>query len=113
MDADATSAQPLGVDASRLAVFLDQPPRGLAVHVPPLEAAAVRFHRPEEGAFPVILDAGMRHVSQDWPGRVEQDLPSLPVPLLGDVQVMVDAVGLQVADAGSGDRRQPRSGGMW
>ena len=110
VDADAAAAQPRRVDPGRLAVFLDQPPGGLAVEVPPLQAAAVRRHRPEERPFPVLPDAGSRHVGQDRPGGVEQDLPPLLVPLLGDVEVVLDAVGLQVADAGPGHRRDPAAG---
>src|SRR5271157_6225708 len=34
VDADAASSEPRWVDASRLAVFLDQPPGRLAVQVP-------------------------------------------------------------------------------
>ena len=61
---------------------------------------AVGRQRPEEGPFPVLADAGPRHVGEQRPGRVEQDLPPLPVPLLGDVEVVLDAVGLEMADAG-------------
>src|SRR5271157_5397137 len=107
MDTDAAAAQPLGINPGRLAVFLDHAPGGLAVHVPPLEAAAVWQQGPEERAFPVVLDAGLCHVSQDRPGRIEQDLPPFLVAFLGNVEVMLDAVGLQVADTGSGDRRYP------
>ncbi len=37
--------------------------------------------------------------------RVEQDLAALPVAVLGDVEVMINAIGLQMADAGAGDSR--------
>ena len=40
VDADAAAAQPRRVDPGGLAVFLDQPPGGLAVEVPPDQAAA-------------------------------------------------------------------------
>src|SRR5208283_2929497 len=43
-------------------IFLDHPPGGLAVQVPPLEAATVWPHGPKERAFPVIPDTGLRHV---------------------------------------------------
>ena len=39
VDADAAAAQPVGVDPGRPAVLLHQPPGGLAVQVPPHEAA--------------------------------------------------------------------------
>ena len=110
VDADAAAAQPDGVDAGGLAVFLDQPPGGLAVEVPADQARRVRRHRPEEGAFPVLPDAGSLDIGQDRPGGVEQDLPPLLVPLLGDVEVVLDAVGLEVADAGVGHGRDPAAG---
>jgi hypothetical protein len=72
-----------------VAVFLDQPPGGLAVEVPADQAGRVRRHRPEERSFLVVLDAGPSHVGQDRPGGVEQDLPSLLVPLLGRLRSMV------------------------
>ncbi len=53
---------------------LHQPPGGLAVQVPPRQPQAVRAQRPEEEAFPVILDAGLRHVSQNWPSLSEGTL---------------------------------------
>ena len=37
----------------------------------------------------------------------EQNLPPLLVPLLGDVEVVLDAVGLKVAHAGRGHGRDP------
>ena len=55
--------------------------------------------------MPACVDVG-----QHRPGRVEQDLPPLLVPLLGDVEVVLDAVGLEVADAGAGHRRDPAAG---
>src|SRR4051794_36318541 len=40
VDADAPTAQPVRVDAGGAAVLLDEPPGGLAVQVPAIEAAA-------------------------------------------------------------------------
>ena len=48
MDADATSAEPVGIDAGGFAVLLDQPPGGLAVQVAALEAGSVGGHGPEQ-----------------------------------------------------------------
>ena len=103
-------AQSFGVDAGGLAVFLDQTPGRLAVEMPPLKAAAVWRHRAEEGALPILPDAGACHIGQHRSGGVEQDFPPFPVSFLGDVEEMLDAVGFQVADAGSGHRRDPAAG---
>src|SRR5271166_3033211 len=84
MDADAAAAQPRRVDPGRLAIFLDHAPGRLAVEVPPYQPQAVGTQRAEEGALPVILDAGLRHVGQHGPRGIKQDLPPLLVPLLGD-----------------------------
>jgi hypothetical protein len=58
----------------------------------------------------VVMDAGSCHVGQDRSGRVEQDFPPLLVSFLGDVEVVPDAVGLQVADAGPSHSRDPAAG---
>ena len=108
VDADAAAAQACRVDAGGLAVFLDQPPGHLAVEVPPLQHEAAGRQRAEEGPFAVVADAGACHVGQDRPGCIQQDLAAFLVALFGDVEVMLDAVGLQMADAGAGDR--PRRG---
>src|SRR6185437_5000961 len=86
---------PSRVDPGRLAVFLDQPPGGLAVQVAADQVRRVRRHRPEQGTLAVVLDAGPPHVVQDRPGRVEQDLAALLIAFLGDVEVVLDAVGLE------------------
>ena len=105
MDADPSPSQPCGVDAGRLAVFLDQPPGGLAVQVPPHQPGPVRAHGPKQRPLLVLTDPCSGHVGQDRPGRVQQDLSPLPVPLLGDVEEVLDAVGLQVTHAGAGHGR--------
>src|SRR5512135_2318730 len=110
MDADAPAAQPVRVDAGRLAVFLHEPPGGLAVQVPPLQPGAVRPHRPEQRPLLVVPDVRPLEIPPDRPRRVEQDLPPLLVPLLGDVEIMLDPVGLEVPDAGMNDRRDPAAG---
>ena len=99
-----------GVDPGRLAVFLDQPPGGLAVQVPADQPHRVRRHRSEERSLPVLPDAGPLHVGQDRPGGIEQDLPPLLVPFLGDMEEVLDAVGLEMTDAGPGHRRDPAAG---
>jgi hypothetical protein len=68
-----------------------------------LKMQAVRRQRPEECPLGVVADAGAFDVGQDRAGGVEQDLAAFLVPLLGDVQVMLDAVGLQMPDTGSDD----------
>jgi len=45
----------------------------------------------------VIPDARPLEVRADWPRRVEQDLAALLVPLLGDVEIVLDPVALIVA----------------
>src|ERR1700682_6509385 len=110
MDADARAAQPVGVDARGPAVLLDQPPGGLAVQVPPLQPGAVRLHRPEERPLLVVPDARALEIRPDRPGGVQQDLAPLLVPLLGDVEIMLDPVGLEVPDAGMTPRRDPAAG---
>src|SRR4051812_29486480 len=110
MDTDATAAQPRRVDAGGLAVFLDQPPGGLAVEVASLPDQAAGRERAEEWTLPVIPDAGGGDVGQDRPRGGQQDLPPPLVPLLGDVQEVIDAVGLEVADAGAGHRRDAAAG---
>src|SRR6185437_14495025 len=47
MDPDAAAAQPVGVDARRLTILLDESPGGLAVQVPSDEPGRVRRHRPK------------------------------------------------------------------
>ena len=75
-------------DPGCLAVFLDQTPGRLAVEVPTFQAGAVRCHRPEEGALPIIPDASLLHIGEDWPCRIEQDFPPFSVAFLGHVQVV-------------------------
>ena len=99
-----------GIDAGRLTVFFHEPPGGLAVQVPPLQPGAVRPHGPEQRPFLVVADVRPRHVRQHRPRRVEEDLPPLLVPLLGHVEIMLDAVGLKVPHAGPGHRRDPAAG---
>ena len=57
-----------------------------------------------------FADARPLEVRQDRPGRVEQDLPPLLVPLLGHVEVVLDPIGLQVPHAGRDHRRDPAAG---
>ena len=73
VDADAPAPHPRGIDAGRLAVFLDQPPGRLAVQVPPRQPQAVGTQRAEEGALLVVPDACPCQVGQDRPRRVERD----------------------------------------
>ena len=110
MDADAAAAQPRRVDPGRLAIFLDQPPGRLAVEVPPLKPLPSGVIGRKSGPSRSSLMPARVDVGQDRPGGVEQDLPPLPVAFLGDVEVMIDAVGLQVADAGPGHRREKLHG---
>ena len=70
----------------------------------------VRRQRPEERPLGVVADAGALDIGQYRAGGVEQDLAALLVPLLGDVEVMLDAVGFKMADAGGGDRRYAAAG---
>ena len=109
MDPDAAAAQPLGVNPCRLTVFLHKSPRGLAVQVPPLETAPVGRHGPKERALPVLPDAGSCHVGQDRPRRIQENLPPLLVPLLGDMQEVLDTIGLKVSHASlvTADTRHP------
>jgi len=51
-----------------------------------------------------------REVRQDRPRGIEQDLAALLVPLLGDVEIVLDPVALEVPDAGLNDRRDPAAG---
>src|SRR5271157_3353372 len=51
-----------------------------------------------------------REVRQDRPRGIEQDLAPLLVPLLGDVEIVLDPVALEVPDAGLNDRRDPAAG---
>src|SRR5262245_44758707 len=104
---DPPTPQPLGIDARREAVFLHEPPGGLAVEVPPHEAAAVRRHGPEQRPLLVLADAGSRHVGKDRPRGIKQDLSPLLVPLLGDVEIVLDAIGLKMPYAGAHHRRDP------
>ena len=99
-----------GIDAGRLTVFFHEPPGGLAVQVPPLQPGAVRPHRPEQGSLLVVPDARAIEIRPHRPRRIEQDLAPLLIPLLGDVQIMLDAVGLEVPHAGPGHRRDPAAG---
>src|SRR5204863_4583436 len=46
MNPDAAAAQPVGVDARRLTILLDESPGGLAVQVPSDETGRVGRHRP-------------------------------------------------------------------
>src|SRR4051812_47629013 len=110
MDADAPASQPVGIDAGRAAVFLDQSPGRLAVEVPAFQGERVRRQGPEEGTFLVVLDPGSGDVSQDGTGGIQEDFAPLVVALFGDVQVVLDAVGFEVADAGPGDGGDPTPG---
>ena len=47
MNPDATAAQPVGVDARRLTILLDESPGGLAIQVPSDETGRVGRHRPK------------------------------------------------------------------
>src|SRR5262249_59720531 len=67
----------------------------------------VGAQRPEHRALPVVPDPRPRHVGEHGPRRIEEDLTPVPVPLLGDAEVVLDAVVLEVADA---PRRPPRRG---
>jgi hypothetical protein len=107
---DPSAPQPPRIDPSCLAVFLHQPPGGLAVQVPPLQPGPVGPHGPEQGPLLVLSDASLCHVGQDRPRRVQQDLSPLLVSLLGDVEVVLDAVGLEVAHAGTDHGRDPAAG---
>ena len=100
----------VGIDAGRLTVFFHEPPGGLAVQVPPLQPGAVRPHRPEQGSLLVVPDARPLEVGAHRPRGVEQDLAPLLVPLLGDVEIMLNAIGLEVSHAGPDHRRDPASG---
>jgi hypothetical protein len=64
----------------------------------------------QSGPFPVILDAGLRHVAQDRRSRVEQYRSSLLGTLLGHFRVILEAVGLQMADARTVCRRDAAPG---
>jgi hypothetical protein len=66
--------------------FLTSPPGRLAVEVAADQAGGVGRHRAEEGAFPVVRDAGPPQVVQHRPGCVEEDLPPLLIALFGDVE---------------------------
>src|SRR5271157_957636 len=105
MDADTPAAQPVGVDARGPAVLLDEPPGGLAVQLPPRQPGAVRFHGPEQRPLLVVPDARALEICPDRPRGIEQDLVALLVPLLGDVEIMLDPVGLKMPHAGLNDRR--------
>src|SRR5271166_6115597 len=104
MNADATTSQPPRLDPGRFAVLLHEPPGRLSVQVPPLHTTSIRFHGPKQGPLLVFANASSRHVSQDRPGCIKHDLPPLLVPLLGHVQVVLDAIGLQVSHAGRNHR---------
>ena len=58
----------------------------------------------------VLADARPLEIGQHRPRGVEQDLPPLLVPLLGDVEIVLDAIGLKVPHAGTDHRRDPASG---
>src|SRR5262249_56329783 len=58
----------------------------------------------------VVCDASPPHVVQHRPGGVEEDLAALLIAFFGDVEVVLYAVGLEVADAGAGDGRDPAAG---
>src|SRR5262249_20917179 len=47
VDADPPAPEPVGVHAGGPAVFLDEPPGGLAIQVPPDEPTRIRGQRPK------------------------------------------------------------------
>jgi len=68
--------------------------------VPPLEAPAVRPHRPEEQAFPVIPDTGLRHVGAAPYRPEEPEEPGVrPGPELSADARLVQVVRAAVASA--------------
>jgi len=100
VDADAAAAQARWVDPGRLALFLDHPPGGLAVQVPPLEAATVWPHGPKERAFPVVPDTGLRHVGAAPHRPAEPEGSGVrPGPELSADARLVQVVGAAVARA--------------
>ena len=68
---------------------------------------ASRAYQPDLDAAGGNLGVFLLSHKVDLGNGLEQDLPRLRPPLLGDMQVMLDPVGLQVADAGSRLRRDP------
>jgi hypothetical protein len=68
---------------------------------------ASRAYQPDLDAAGGNLGVFLLSHKVDLGNGLEQDLPRLRPPLLGDMQVMLDPVGLQVADAGSRHRRDP------
>src|SRR5512144_1289510 len=75
--------------------------------LPPDDACPVRAHRAKERPLLVIPNAPPLEVSSHRPGGVEQDFAPLLIALLGDVQVVLNAVRLEVPDAGPDHRRNP------
>jgi hypothetical protein len=57
VDADPSAVDAVGVDAGGPSVSLDQSPRGLAVHVPPLEAQAALVHGSKKRPLGVVPNA--------------------------------------------------------
>ena len=74
---NAPASQPLRINACGAAIFLHEPPRGVAVQVTSFHATSVRLHGPEKRPFLVLGDARSRDVGQDRPRGVEQDFAPL------------------------------------
>jgi hypothetical protein len=107
VDADAAAAQAVEIDAGGAEVFLHQSPGHLAVEVPPLQSEPAGGELAERVAFRVVLDAGALDIGQHLAAGVEENRAAYFVPFLADVQIMLDAVGLQMAVAGVDDGRCP------
>src|SRR5262249_37045202 len=57
MDANASAAEPVGVDAGGPAILLHQPPRRLAVQVPPHERSPVGTELPKQRPLPILRNS--------------------------------------------------------
>jgi hypothetical protein len=99
MNANATCTESIGADPGDRAAVFHQPPWSLAVHRTALERGTLAGQRPKQCAFDVACDSRNFDVRKDRPRGIRQEFARLLVPLLREMQVMLDSVKFQMPNA--------------
>jgi hypothetical protein len=99
VDADPASAQPVWINARNAAIVLYQSPRRLPIQVSARKADAIGRERPKQRTLYILPNSRRLDVRDDRPRCIEENLSRPFVALLSDVEVILNAIKLEMTDA--------------
>jgi hypothetical protein len=105
VDSDSPCSTTVWIDTSKAAVVLHKPPRRFAIKMPALKASSVAIYGPKQCPLQIILYSCRFDARNYRSCGIQKNFPGFLVPLLGHVEIMLNAVEFKVSDT-SGDERR-------